>query len=338
MGAACFALNALRTHFPPMNASETPDPAASNADRERRGLWLGLVGVAVFAATLPMTRLAVGDASAPALSPIFVTAGRAAFAAVLSAIYLAAVGARWPNARQRRLLFVSACGTVIGFPLFLALALRSVDAMHAAVVTGLLPLATAVAAAVRFRQRPSTGFWIAAVAGAALVVAFAAWKGAGTLTAADGWLFASMSSAAIGYVAGAELAAEMPGERVVSWVLVLSAPLTVPLAWTFWPAAAVPPSAWAGFAYVTVFSMWLGFFAWYRALAEGGAVRVSQIQLVQPFLAMVFAVPLLGERLDPAAIAFAAAVVATVFIGRSMPAGRPAAIIAAPEASRATPR
>ena len=137
-----------------------------------------------------------------------------------------------------------------------------------------------------------------------------------------------MASAAVGYVAGAELAADraggMGGERVVCWVLVLSAPLTVPVAVLTRPVDPVPMSAWAGFAYVTVFSMWLGFFAWYRALAEGGTVRVSQTQLVQPFLAMLFAVPLLGERLDPTAIAFAAAVVATVFIGRSMPVGRPA--------------
>ena len=65
--------------------------------------------------------------------------------------------------------------------------------------------------------------------------------------------------------------------------------------------------------------MWIGFFAWYRGLALGGTVRVSQVQLVQPFLGMLFAVPLLGERLDAVTLGFAIAVIATVFIGKKMP-------------------
>jgi drug/metabolite transporter (DMT)-like permease len=65
--------------------------------------------------------------------------------------------------------------------------------------------------------------------------------------------------------------------------------------------------------------MWLGFFAWYRGLATGGVVRVSQVQLLQPFLALLFAVPVLGEPLTPLAVVFALAVVAVVFVGRRMP-------------------
>src|SRR6185369_15066614 len=101
--------------------------------------------------------------------------------------------------------------------------------------------------------------------------------------------------------------------------------LTWPLAWHNWPTQPASASAWGGFAYVALFSMWIGFFAWYRGLALGGTVRVSQVQLVQPFLSMLFAVPVLGERLDAATLAFALAVVATVFVGRAMPVGRPAA-------------
>lgn len=289
-------------------------------NREQRGLWLGLLGVTLFAMTTPMTRLAVGPAEAPQLPPLFVTAGRAALAGLLSLAYLLATRSPRPRARHALPLLVSAAGTVIGFPLFLGLALRQVDAMHAAVVTGLLPLGTAIVAALALRQRPSGRFWACAIAGFALVAAFALRAGGG-LAAGDALLLLAMLCAALGYVAGAKLAAEWSAEQVICWVLVLSLPLTGPLAWQAWPAqpAGVSASAWVGFAYVTLFSMWIGFFAWYRGLALGGTVRVSQVQLVQPFLSMLFAVPVLGERLDATTLAFSLAVIATVFIGKKMP-------------------
>ena len=294
----------------------------ANAHDEIRGLWLGLLGVVIFAMTLPMTRLAVGPASDPQLPPIFVTAGRAALAGLLSVAYLLATGARRPQRNQLPAFAICALGTVVGFPLFLSLALRHVDAMHAAVISGVLPLATAAVAAVSFRQRPSPGFWVCAVLGCTLVLAFAAYRGSGRLRAADGLLLLSVMSAAIGYVAGARLSAQMRAEQVICWVLVLSLPFTVPVMLVNLPEAPVRTSAWGGFAYVTMFSMWLGFFAWYRGLALGGTVRVSQVQLVQPFLALLFAVPVLGERLDVTTVMFSLAVIAIVFVGKQMPAHR----------------
>ena len=294
----------------------------ADAHDERRGLWLGLLGVVIFAMTLPMTRLAVGPASDPQLPPVFVTAGRAALAGLLSVVYLLATHPSRPRLRQLPAFAVCALGTVVGFPLFLSLALRHVDAMHAAVVSGVLPLATAAVAALSFRQRPSLGFWACAVLGCALVLAFAAYRGSGHLSAADGLLLLSVMSAAIGYVAGARLSAQMRAEQVICWMLVMSLPFTMPVMLANLPCAAVRATAWGGFAYVTLFSMWLGFFAWYRGLALGGTVRVSQVQLVQPFLAMLFAVPVLGERLDVMTVMFSLAVIAIVFIGKRMPAHR----------------
>ena len=293
--------------------------AATVAHDERRGLWLGVLGVVIFAMTLPMTRLAVGPAEAPQLPPLFVTAGRAALAGLLSIGFLLITRARWPARRLWPALALCAAGTVIGFPLFLALALRHVDAMHAAVVTGLLPLATAAVAAVAFRQRPSNGFWACAVLGTALVLGFAALAGGGRLSAADGLLVLAMLCAAVGYVAGASASRELSAEQVICWVLVASLPLTAPLMWAAWPQQPARAAAWGGFAYVTLFSMWLGFFAWYRGLALGGTVRVSQVQLLQPFLALLFAVPVLGEPLDATTVLFSLAVIATVFVGRKMP-------------------
>ncbi len=296
-------------------------PAGTAGGDASRGFALGVLGVVIFAMTLPMTRLAVGDATDPQLPPAFVTAGRAALAGLLSVAYLRLIRAPRPARTHWRALALCALGTVLGFPLFLALALRHVDAMHAAVVTGVLPLGTAVAAALWLRQRASIGFWVCALIGCALVLAFAARQSQGALSTADGLLLLAVASASIGYVAGAQVSVRLPAEQVICWVLVLSLPLTLPAMAVTWPAdaAAVRAGAWGGFAYVTLFSMWLGFFAWYRGLALGGVLRVSQVQLLQPFLALLFAVPILGERLDAVTVVFALAVMAVVLAGKRMP-------------------
>ncbi len=297
-------------------------PGPDDRARVARGFAFGALGVVIFAMTLPMTRLAVGPAADPQLPPAFVTAGRAAAAGLLSLAYLRIVGAALPRRGLWPALFVSALGTVVGFPLFLALALRQVDAMHAAVVTGVIPLGTAIVGALATGQRPSAGFWACAVAGCALVLGYAAWQGSGRLSPADGLLLLAVVSTAFGYVAGARASAEIPAPQVICWILVMSLPFTLPAAWWLWPAAPASAAAWGGFAYVSLFSMWLGFFAWYHGLALGGVVRVSQVQLLQPFVAVLFAVPVLGERLDAATVFFALAVVGVVFVGRRMPVAR----------------
>ena len=295
-----------------------PSQGPATADA-RRGLLLGALGVVIFALTFPMTRMAVGSAEAPQLPPAFVAAARAAGAGLISLAYLLACRASLPKVAQLPALALSALGIVFGFPLFLALALREVPSMHAAVVTGITPLTTAAFAAIALRQRASASFWACAVLGCVLVLAFAMHEGGGTITVADGWLLLAVLSAGGGYVAGAGLTAQMPAERVISWVLVLSLPLTAPLAIVWWPTEPASAAAWGGLAYVTVFAMWLGFFFWYRGLALGGTLRVSQIQLLQPFLALIFSVPLLGEPLRASTFVFALLVLATVFVGRRGP-------------------
>lgn len=288
-----------------------------------KGLWLGLLGIVIFAVTLPMTRLAVGTPEAPQMSGVFIALGRAVVAAALSAVFLLATRAPLPRRQDWLPLAITAGGVVFGFPLFTSIAMRYVEAMHASVIVGVLPLATAAVGALLHRQRPSAGFWLCAALGSALVVVFAVLRSGGgaglSIHFADLLLLAGMLCAAVGYGYGARLSQHMQAEHVICWALLISLPLTLPLALLSWPQAAIKASAWAGFAYLGVFSMWLGFFAWYRGLALGGTVRVSQVQLVQPFLSMLFAVPLLGERLDAVTVGFSLAVIATVFAGKQMP-------------------
>ncbi|WP_326535942.1 DMT family transporter [Pseudorhodoferax sp.] len=290
---------------------------------ETLGLWLGVLGVALFAITLPMTRLATGTAAAPQLSPWFVTLGRAALAGVLSVVFLLAARSPRPQRRHLQPLAMAVLGNVIGYPLLLAYALRVVSASHAAVITALLPLATAAIAAWVMRQRAPLGFWLCAAAGSVLVVAFSLLRaqqhgGGFGLEWADLLLVLAVVAASLGYVYGAKVTPELGAERVICWVCVLALPITLPPLLWLWPTTPVAPSAWAGFVYVGVFSMWIGFFAWYRGLALGGAMRVSQTQLLQPFLSILAAVPLLGETLDTVTLGFAAAVVATVVLGKNL--------------------
>ena len=293
----------------------------------RAGLWLGALGVTIFALTLPMSRLAVGTPEAPQMSGIFLASGRAVIAAVLSAIFLLATRAPWPRRADWLPLGVVALGVVFGFPLFTSIAMRHVEAVHASVIVGVLPLATALVGAWLHRQRPSGGFWLCAGLGTALVVAFAYVRSgqAGLqLAPADLLLLAGMACAAVGYGFGARLSQHMRPDYVICWALLISLPLNLPLAAMEYPLNAIKIEAWLAFAYVAVFSMWLGFFAWYRGLALGGTVRVSQVQLLQPFLSMLFAIPLLGESLDLLTAGFGLAVMAVVFIGRKMPVSAPA--------------
>jgi len=288
----------------------------------QKGLWLGLLGVVIFALTLPLTRLAVGTPQAPQLSGLFVASGRATVAAVLSLIFLRFTRASLPRRADWPALGLVALGVVFGFPMLSSIAMRHVEAVHASVMLGVVPLATALVGAWLHRQRPSAGFWACAGLGTALVVTFALLRSGHsgfTLAWADSLLLAAMACAAVGYGIGSLLSQRMRADHVICWALLMGLPLNLPLALMEYPQAAINFSAWCGFLYVAVFSQWLGFFAWYRGLSLGGTVRVSQLQLLQPFLSMLFAVPLLGERLDALTVGFGLAVIGVVFIGRKMP-------------------
>ncbi|MBK9439861.1 MAG: DMT family transporter [Comamonadaceae bacterium] len=288
----------------------------------KKGLWLGLLGVVIFALTLPLTRLAVGTPQAPQLSGLFVSTGRATVAALLSIIFLWTTRAPWPARANLPALAVVMLGVVFGFPMFSSIAMRHVEAVHASVMLGVLPLATAGVGAWLHRQRPSAGFWLCAALGSALVIGFAMLRSGHSglvLAWADTLLLAAMACAAVGYGMGSLLSQRMRAEHVICWALILGLPLNLPLALMEYPQIAINFSAWLGFVYVAVFSQWLGFFAWYRGLALGGTVRVSQVQLLQPFLSMLFAVPILGEQLDLLTVGFGLAVIAVVFVGRKMP-------------------
>lgn len=282
---------------------------------ENLGYLLGFIAVVAFAATLPATRMAV-----EALDPVFVGFGRAVGAAFLAGAFLLSGRERLPSREELRSLLVVAAGVVVGFPLLTAWAMRHVDASHGGVVLGILPLATAAAGALFSRERPSARFWVCAVVGTTLVVGYAVSRSSGALHWADVALFGAVISAGIGYAEGARLSKSLGGLQVISWALVLSAPLLVVPALLHAPATVhLPAQSWVGFLYITIVSQFLGFVPWYRGLALGGIAKIGQTQLLQPFLTILASVWLLGETADALTWIVAGLVVAVVAAGKTAP-------------------
>lgn len=271
-------------------------------------LFLGFLGVLAFSFTLPATRVAVEE-----LDPVFVGIGREAFAAVLAGLILLATRAQMPTRRQLRSLAIVASGVVFGWPLFSALALQGLTSAHSAVIIGILPAATAVAAVLRAGEHPTRGFWLASLGGLASVLVFAATQGAG-VSWGDIQILVAVALGAIGYAEGGALAREMGGWRVICWAVLLSAPLTVPIGLiaALGSDLHAGDDAWLGFAYVSVISALIGFFPWYAGLARGGVAKIGQIQLLQPLLTLAWSALLLDEHIGAATIVASIAVLASV--------------------------
>jgi drug/metabolite transporter (DMT)-like permease len=279
--------------------------------RPRAGLALGLLGVLGFSFSLPATRLAVEG-----LDPWFVTFARAVAAAALAALYLFAVRAPLPTRAQWRRLALVAGGAVLGFPLLTGLALVTSESQHGAVFVALLPAATALAAVARAGERPGALFWAAAVAGLLIVVTFTVANSGGAITGADVFLLGAVAVCAVAYAEGGALSRDLGGARTICWALVLSIPVTIPIAAVSAGTTSLhaEPAAWLGLAYVSVISMFLGFFAWYAGLARGGVAKVGQVQLLQPLLTFLWAGLVLGEHVGPGTVLAATGVLASVVV------------------------
>ena len=272
---------------------------------------LGFVGMAIFGGTLPATRMAVSQ-----IDPIALTSLRTAIAGLCSLALLVVLRRPLPpRALWPQFAIAMLCVSIL-FPLLMSLGMQTVDASHGGVVLGILPIATALVAVTITHERPRPLFWIASIAGAALVIAFALQQGGGTLSAGDLLLFAAVAVSSIGYAFSGRLTAEMPGWEVISWVLVIGLPISLPAAALTMPSdlAHIDLKPWLGLLYVALFSQWIGFFAWNAGMAMGGIARVSQVQLLQPFITFALAASFNGETITWQTVLFAAAVVATVAI------------------------
>ncbi len=288
----------------------------TSTSREQLGLAFGFAGVLLFGGTLPATRVAVA-----ALDPLFLSTARASIAGCCGLLLLLVLGRPWPTPRLWRDLALTGLCTIVGFPVFMALAMAHVPASHGGVVLGIIPLATVAAAALVTHERPSLGFWLASLAGAAIVFVFMVrHSGAHTIELGDLYLLGTVVSGAFGYALSGRLSLQRPGWEVISWQVAMFLPLSLGATFMLWPPslAEAPAPAWIALAYVSLVSQFSAFFVFNAGMAMGGVARIGQLMLLQPFVIVALAVPMNGERLDPSTLLYAAAVVAVVIVGQRM--------------------
>jgi drug/metabolite transporter (DMT)-like permease len=272
--------------------------------------WMnGFVGVVIFSGSLPATRVAVMQ-----FDPVFLTVARAAIAGVLALGLLLLFKEKRPDRRDIVSLAVVALGVVVGFPLLTALALQHVTSAHSIVFIGLLPLATAIFGVIRGGERPKPAFWLFSVLGSTLVAGFALAQGLTASPAGDALMLAAVIACGLGYAEGARLSRILGGWQVISWALVLSLPIMIAASILYRPVtfSGIETPALVSLAYVSVFSMLIGFVFWYRGLAQGGIAAVGQLQLLQPFFGLALAATLLHESVTWAMLAVTIAVILCV--------------------------
>lgn len=275
----------------------------------KNGWVYGFIGVVIFSASLPATRVAVAD-----FDPLFLTFARAAIAGVLAFALLVLIPQKRPERSDITSLVVVAIGVVVGFPLLTALALEHITSAHSIVFIGLLPLSTAIFGVLRAGDSPRPAFWLFSVAGSALVAGFALMQDLAASWSGDILMFAAIIICGLGYAEGGKLSRKLGGWQVISWALVLSLPIMAPLAIYTMPATftGISQPAWIALAYVSLFSMLIGFVFWYRGLAQGGIAAVGQLQLLQPFMGLMLAAFLLREDVSWPMAAVSVAVVVCV--------------------------
>lgn len=291
-----------------MTQSPTPPLTA----KPLAGLLLGFIGVVIFGATLPATRVALTG-----FDPVFITFGRAFLAGLASAIALLVAGKRLPRADLQSFVLIGVT-LVFGFPAFANVAMQTVPASHGGIVLGVLPLLTAVFAALIGGEKPGLAFWLWGIAGAALVLGFTLRGGGFVPGIGYVWLGCAAIVSAFGYVVSGKLARKLPGWEVIAWALVLCLPITgLGSAWAWGSGVHAPNHAalWA-MAYLAFGSMFAGFFFWNAGLAIGGIARVGQVQLLQTFVTLGISAWLLGEVITPVMLVFATAVALVVWCGR----------------------
>ncbi|WP_328722671.1 DMT family transporter [Streptomyces sp. NBC_00247] len=313
--AASGAPVASSASLAPLSAAASAAPAS-----ERSGFVLASLGVVAFSLTFPATVWGLES-----FGPWSLVALRSVLAALIAGTVLLAARSPWPGRRHLGGLLIVAGGVVAGYPLLTTLALRTTTSSHAAVVVGLLPLTTAVFSSLRTGSRPPRAFWIAALAGAAVVLAFTIRQSGGALSAGDLYLFGGLVVCAAGYAEGGRLARVMPGRQVIGWALVLSLPVAVAgsaVALAYEPVHLTGHGI-AGLVWAAAGSTFVGLYIWYRGMAEIGAPRASQLQLAQPLLTLVWSFLLLGEELDPAAPLAAVAVLVCIAATQRTGARRP---------------
>jgi len=281
--------------------------------RIRAGLAWAFLAVFLWSFTVPLTKVAVEGFDA-----VLTATGRAVIAGVIAGVVLLIRRIPLPPRHLWKSLFFVMLGAVFGWPVFMAIALNYTTAAHASVIAAFLPLSTAIFAVALTRERVTRAFWFAAVIGTGAVVVFSLSRGElgpGSLLA-DGLLLLGVIAASISYVLGTAATKTLPGWQVISWVVVMALPITIPASAVLWwlTKDSYTPSGtqWGALILLGVSSMYLGFFAWYRGLSQAGVAYGGQVQQLQVLFSLLWSALLLGEVVTWITVGAAIVVIAAV--------------------------
>lgn len=307
-----------------LNTTISSPARSGRSSQDVQAYLLGLISVAAFALTLPFAKVLAGQ-----LSALQIGLFRSLLAGFAAVPILVATRSSFPNRSQLKRLFATSLGIVYGFPILTALGMAYVPVSHGGVVLAALPLSTSIFGTLITRTRPPLSFWIVSILGFAAVVAF-------TLSrhelqgvyVGDLALFGAVLLAGFGYAQGGALSKEMKGWEVMCWTLAISLPIVVVLSACVFSKAAVEGlngAGWGALAFLAFVNSLLGFFSWNRALALGGIQRISQLQLLQPFVTYAYSVVFMHELFDWPTLGMCAVVILLVVVSKRTlaPAGAP---------------
>ncbi len=288
-----------------------------NLSNENKAYFFALIGIILFSITAPATKVALGENNI-GLSPAFITFGRSALAGFLAILYLILKRKKIPDIKFLYLFILSALTLTVGFPIGLSTGLQYSTSVHSAVILGFLPLLTAILASIYSRQKVSKLFWYLAFLGCFVLASYSLLNGFYknkdlTFDISDNYIFFAVLSAAIGYNVGVKLTGIFGSVDVICWTLAFAFPFHLILSIYYYPTIEITPYSWCGFFYNAVFSQFVGFFFWYKGLDLGGAVKISQVQLLMPFLTFAFSFILLQEVLNFTTIFFSLVIIVIIY-------------------------
>jgi drug/metabolite transporter (DMT)-like permease len=251
--------------------------------------------IILFSLTVPFTRIAALETSPEAI--IFLRLIGASF---VSLIFIVIDG--WiPPKKIWGTIATTAIGSVIGFASFTAFALKQVPSSHAAVGLAAMPIVTAAYSTIRDRINPGLKFWLFAALGTLLSFSFFFFMNIDQLGHGDFLLVMAVFSASLGYVEGGRMSRIHGGRRIMTWSIVATLPISIPLAIYYFShfhfqAKSLSISAWLSILYLAVVSQSTGMFLWFRVLAIGPMEKIALVQLLQPFFTLLASIIFLSEN------------------------------------------
>lgn len=297
----------------PVNSTLESRDYCANALKPEVLSWQGLLAVVIFSLTAPLTFLAL-----EAFTPAFIACMRAVIAGLAS---IAMVWwFKWPLPKAKDLLWllVGGAGIALLFPFALSQSLLHWQASEIGIVLAGLPLVTALVAVGLFKEKTTKQFWMSTWAGTLLLVLFAYSQSNGVLHSS---LFLMLLAAGVGYAIGGHVAKRLGGFQTICWMMVLYFPVALfgvgfnamdnAQGFTFDNITAV-----LALIYLAVMSQWIGFHFWYGSMAKIGIAHTAQLQMLQPFFTLIFAVLLLGASLTITQMVFACLVTGSVWLVR----------------------